>query len=202
MKGLFVTFEGVDGAGKTTQLRALADRLRAAGHDPLVTREPGGSPLGAALRELVLKEPMTVEAELLLYVADRAEHLRAVVWPALQAGRVVLCDRHIDSTWAYQRAAGANAAVIEDLERISTLGRKPDRTVLLDVPKAHGGLGQADRIEQRGSAYLEAVRRYYLQRAAEETARFIVVDGSQAVQLVSEAIWQALQPTFGQGGYI
>lgn len=195
---LLVTFEGIEGSGKSTHLRALAATLRAAGHDVVETREPGGTPAGEALRRLLLgPEAIPIEplAELHLYCADRAQHVATVIRPALRAGRVVLCDRFSDSTLAYQ----GHGRVL-DLETIRTLdalardGVRPDVTFLLDLPVADG-LRRArarsaggDRFEDAPAEFHQRVRDGFLALAAAEPDRFCTVDSTRPAADVQAAI--------------
>ncbi|MBC7291289.1 MAG: dTMP kinase [Actinotalea sp.] len=189
--GLFVSFEGGDGVGKSTQLELLAAWLRAAGHEVVTTREPGGTPLGRGLREAVLHgDHMGARAEALLYAADRAHHVDTVVRPALERGAVVLTDRYLDSSVAYQgdgRELGARE--VEQLSLWATEGLLPDLTVLLDLDPAVGLgrlTGAPDRLEAAGAAFHERTRRAFLARAT--TARWLVVDAAQAPQVVQEQV--------------
>ncbi len=184
-EGRFITVEGVEGAGKSTHLTAVRDLLQQAGHRVVLTREPGGTPLGEALRGLLLRPdgaPMSPETELLLMFAARAEHLQRVVRPALAAGDWVLCDRFTDATYAYQ---GGGRRVPE--ERIATLERwvqgdlKPDLTLLFDLPVETGlarvsRRGAEDRFEREERAFFERVRAAYRARAGRYPERFRIVD--------------------------
>ena len=181
MSGLFITLEGPEGAGKTTNREFLAERLRTAGHEVLLTREPGGTPLAERIRELLLApsdEPMATDTELLLMFAARAQHLDQVIRPALVAGKVVLCDRFTDATYAYQGGgrgvSEARIAVLEDFVQ-GTL--RPDLTLVFDLPVDVGlaraaARGRLDRFEQEGRAFFEAVRQTYLRRAALNPQRY------------------------------
>ncbi len=206
MAGLFISFEGSEGCGKSTQIAALANRLKADGHDLLQAREPGGTPLGEALRDLLQHnaagEGMTPPAELLLFAAARAQIVREKLAPALEAGRIVLCDRFIDSTTVYQGAArGLNREEVAAVNQIATGGLKPDLTILIDLP-ADAGLqrarqrasGKLDRMEQEDPTFFEAVRQGYLELAKAEPARFLVLDGSQSIETLQTTIWNAVQP--------
>jgi len=183
-RGRFITFEGIDGAGKSTQLDVAAATLRDRGIDLIVTREPGGTALGESLRELILQHPMRPDTETLLLFAARAEHLAQVIRPALAAGRWVLCDRFTDATYAYQAGGrGVPAERIEALERWVHADLQPDLTLLFDVPPevAAARLARAraaDRFEAEDLAFFRAVRAQYLQRA--QAARFRVLDGTGA----------------------
>ncbi|KHL67736.1 thymidylate kinase [Pseudomonas flexibilis] len=188
MSGLFITLEGPEGAGKTTNREFLAERLRTAGHEVLLTREPGGTPLAERIRELLLApsdEPMATDTELLLMFAARAQHLDQVIRPALAAGKVVLCDRFTDATYAYQGGgrgvSEARIAVLEDFVQ-GTL--RPDLTLVFDLPVDVGlaraaARGRLDRFEQEGRAFFEAVRQTYLRRAALNPQRYRIIDAGQ-----------------------
>ena len=201
MSGLFITFEGPEGAGKSTNLRYLADCLRAAGCDPLLTREPGGTPIAEQIRTLLLanhSEQMNSDAELLLMFAARAQHLNQVIRPALAQGRVVISDRFTDATYAYQ---GGGRGI--DMQRIAALETwvqgdlRPDLTLLFDVP-VEVGLARAkarsalDRFEQEERAFFDAVRTTYLARAADAPGRYRVIDGSASIEGVQAEIQQAI----------
>ena len=177
-RGRFITLEGIDGAGKSTQFDAVAHALRVRGLRLLQTREPGGTPLGESLRELMLNEPMTPATETLLMFAARAEHLASVIRPALAAGQWVLCDRFTDATYAYQGAgrgvADEHIAALEDWIHPDL---QPDLTLLFDIPPevAAARLAKsrhADRFESEPVDFFAAARATYLKRAAAEPARF------------------------------
>jgi dTMP kinase len=196
---VFVTFEGIEGAGKSTQVARLRDRLAAEGRDVLTTREPGGTPLGAALRPLVLHAApggAAPLAEAFLMLADRAEHVARVVRPALAAGRIVLCDRHADATIAYQGGgSGLDRAQLAAWNRAATGGLVPDLTVLLDLPPeeairrlaARGGTAR-DRFESEPAAFFDRVGATYRELAAAEPARWLVLDARRPVEEVAERI--------------
>ena len=183
-KGIFITFEGPEGSGKSTHILLLARWLRSQGYRVLVTREPGGTGLAKTLRKYLLHTKTSVAplAELLLYEADRAQHVAECILPALKRGQVVLCDRFADSTVAYQGyGRGLNLSLISTLNRIASFGRKPDLTILMDVP-VDRGLRQAstrkkgmDRLEKAGSAFHQRVRRGFLRIASGERGRFRIV---------------------------
>jgi dTMP kinase len=177
----FITFEGVDGAGKSTHLNWFADTLRARGIDLLVTREPGGTPLGEKLREILLHEPMHAETETLLMFAARREHLEQVIKPALQRGIWVISDRFTDASFAYQ-GGGRGVAVekLEQLERWVQDELQPDLTLLFDIPVevARQRLSNnvtLDKFEQEKSDFFERVRNAYLARAHKNPARFAII---------------------------
>jgi len=196
-RGVFLSFEGVEGCGKSTQIVLLHEYLVAQGRDCMVTREPGGTPIAEAIRALVLDpahEAMTPETELLLYAAARAQHVRERIEPALAAGQVVLCDRYADSTTAYQGGGrGFDRAKLAQLHEWATGGRWPDRTFLLDLP-AEAGLerarlrGRKDRIEREDIAFHQRVRAGFLEIAAVEPARVKVIDASESIEAIRQRI--------------
>lgn len=186
-RGRFITLEGGEGAGKSTLLRGLEAHLRERGVDLVVTREPGGTDVGEAVRSVVLdaaNNELCAESELLLMFASRAQLVRQVIEPALAAGRWVLCDRFTDASYAYQGGGrGQPVERIADLERWAAAGLKPDVTLLLDLPVSDGraraaGRGEADRIEVEGDAFFERVRDAYRARAAADPARFRLLDAA------------------------
>jgi dTMP kinase len=200
-RGRFVTVEGIEGAGKSTQIPYLVELLAEGGREVIVTREPGGTAVGEALRGLLLgthHDPMCADTELLLMFAARAEHLARVIRPALGRGAWVLCDRFTDATYAYQGGGrGVAEERIGDLERWVQRGLRPDLTVLLDLPVAVGlarvrGRGAGDRFEQEATDFFERVRAAYLRLAGREPDRFRVVDASQSHEQVRQAIRQSL----------
>lgn len=207
--GCFVVLEGIDGCGKTTQLRALADWLPTSGLLPpgaelVVTREPGGTPLGRALRELLLHPPGDAApggtAELLLYAADRAQHVEQTIRPALEAGHWVLCDRFSGSTAAYQgHGRGLCLTLIHQLEQVATGGLQPDLTLWLDLPLAISEQRRAaqarDRIEAAGSDFLAAVARGFAVIAAERRWQRVPADRTPAE--VAQACQAALRAWHG-----
>ncbi|MEH6564531.1 MAG: dTMP kinase [Halopseudomonas sp.] len=201
MSGLFVTFEGPEGAGKSTNLQYLAERLRAAGCDPLLTREPGGTPIAEQIRGLLLAnhdEAMSDDAELLLMFAARAQHLDQVIRPALAEGRVVISDRFTDATYAYQGGGrGIDTQRIAALENWVQGALRPDLTLLFDI-SVEQGLARArarsalDRFEQQDRAFFDAVRSTYLARAAAAPARYRVIDGGGPLESVQAALEPAI----------
>ena len=199
--GFFLAFEGGDGAGKSTQVRLLVAVLEAAGREVLVTRQPGGTPLGEALRALVLHgEHVVPRAEALIYAADKAQHVDTVVVPALAAGRVVVTDRYVDSSVAYQ-GAGRDLGVddVTRLQRWAVADLVPDLTVVLDVAPEVGrarrvsrvGAGP-DRLEAEGDAFHAAVREHFLVLAAADPARYLVVDGALPAEQIHDRVHQRL----------
>ncbi len=194
-RGRFITLEGVDGAGKSTHLAWIAERLRARGHTVLVTREPGGTPLAERLRELVLAEPMEPIAETMLLFAARADHVRRVIAPALQAGNWVLCDRFTDATFAYQGGGkGVAAELIAHLAQVSHDGLLPDRTLVFDCPyevsrKRLSRTGRTpDRFEREDREFFERVRQAYLGLARTDPERIRVVDVTGPVDDIKKMI--------------
>ena len=210
MQGLFITFEGAEGVGKTTQIARATAHLRARGIEPLVTREPGGTPLAERLRALVLdpgQGPVDATSELLLMFAARASHVAEVVRPALEAGRCVLCDRFTDASEAYQGGGrGVDRGWIRALAGIAHPGLAPDLTVVFDAPAtvanarlAGRGAGQ-DRIEAEGAAFFERVRAAYLAIAVREPERVRVVDATRPEAEIAASVAALLDEAFaGQG---
>jgi dTMP kinase len=193
--GLFVVFEGGEGAGKSTQVRRLADALSGAGHDVVVTYEPGGTPIGGRLRAVLLDRgsaELTPRAEALLYAADRAQHVVEVIRPALQRGAVVISDRYIDSSLAYQAAGRAlDNGEVRRLSRWATGGLAPDLTVLLDLAPEEGlrrATGPGDRLEAETLEFHRRVRSAFRTLAARDSARYLVLDAGRGIDEVAEAV--------------
>ena len=191
--GLFVSFEGGDGAGKSTQIRLLAQWLEAAGHTVVLTFEPGGTPLGTLLRDAVLHGAhVGARAEALLYAADRAHHVDVVVRPALARGDVVLTDRYLDSSVAYQGVGrGLGARDVEQLSLWATEGLLPALTVLLDIDPVAGlarVTGEPDRLERAGDDFHRRTREAFLARAAAEPGRWLVLDATVPPEELAAAI--------------
>lgn len=209
MKGRFVTFEGGEGAGKSTQLARAAAWLRDRGVEVVVTREPGGTPRAERLRAMLLEqsdEPMPGTCELLLMFAARATHLENLVWPAVRRGAWVLCDRYTDATYAYQGGGrGLPDAQIDALAAMVHPDGWPDLTLLFDLPVERGlaragernGSGGPDRFESEQFAFFERVRGCYLERARREPGRFRVIDAGAAIGEVEASVRRALAPLFG-----
>ncbi len=203
-RALFITFEGGEGCGKSTQIAALKTRLESEGQSVVQTREPGGTPLGESIRHLLQHDEagqgMSPEAELLLFAASRAQHVRERIQPALAADQIVLCDRFLDSTTVYQGVARAiDAQQVEAINRFAVGTTMPDLTILIDLPPEIGlarvhkrSEGQLDRMEQEAIEFFQAVRQGYLDLAAKEPKRFVVLDGSLAIEALSEQIWAAV----------
>jgi dTMP kinase len=198
MSARFVTFEGIDGAGKSTHIDWYVERLRARGIDAVRTREPGGTALAERLRDLLLSEPMSLDVELMLVFAARRDHLDQLIRPALAAGRWVICDRFTDSTWAYQGGGrGASPARIAWLEQWVQADLQPDRTYLFDLApeiaaQRRGAVRAADRFEREDVAFFRRVREIYQARAAAEPARFVVIDGTSSVDYVRKLLEESL----------
>ncbi|ADZ70705.1 dTMP kinase [Polymorphum gilvum] len=212
MQGRFITFEGGEGAGKSTQIRRLHDRLAALGIDVVVTREPGGSPGAEFIRDLLLSggaRGLGPRGEAMLFAAARADHVDATIRPALEAGKWVLCDRFADSTRVYQGEAGVDAHLLGLLETAATLDLRPDLTVLIDVP-ADVGLKRVaarsrnagadrgpDRFEDEALGVHERRRALFLELARDEPERIRIVDGSGDAAEVEAAVWAAVSERFG-----
>lgn len=210
-RGWFISVEGVDGAGKTTQVRLLAQWLQGRGWDVVATREPGGTPFGQALREVLLQSGQAVDArtEALLYAADRRHHVQAVVLPALRRGATVITSRFVDSSLVYQGVvAGLGAEAVEEINRVAGNDRvMPDLTVLLDVPphvaverrlRRDGGK-EGDRMERRGEEFFARVRQAYLDLAGRHPGRIRVVDASPAPEEVhAQVLRWVLEATAGR----
>jgi dTMP kinase len=206
VRGKFISLEGGEGAGKSTLLAGLRESIEGHGVDLVLTREPGGTGVGEAVRGIVLdpsRQGLAAETELLLMFASRAQLVREVIEPALHAGRWVLCDRYVDASYAYQGGGrGQPMQRIAELERWACEGVQPDLTLLLDLPVATGraraaGRGDADRIEVEADTFFERVRMSYRERAAAEPNRFRVIDASQPPAAVLQASTRALLPLFG-----
>ena len=207
----FITFEGGDGAGKSTQLRLLRDRLHALGRPVLATREPGGAPGAERIRGLLVEgdaAAWTPTAEALLMYAARAEHLQRTINPAREAGTVVLCDRFADSTFAYQAAAGGVAAAfVNDLYRHVVAQDGPDLTLIFDLPSDQGlarvaaaGRSGEDRFERKGAAFQARVRDAFLSIAAAEPHRCVVIDAARSADAVADAVWRTAARVLGPEG--
>ncbi len=209
MNGLFITFEGTEGAGKSTHIHLLAERLRRLGRTVRELREPGGTPLGEEIRHLLKHHPsghgMTSEAELLLMNASRAQLVREVIRPALAAGEVVLCDRFYDSTTAYQgHGRGLDLKLVESVITAAVGATRPNLTLLLHVPlsvsesrrltRQNEQQAPADHFEKSDRAFFERVERGFQAIAAAEPQRVQVVDAAQSIEAVAADIWQHVEP--------
>lgn len=204
--GLFITFEGPEGAGKTTQIARLVEQLEGAGVAHILTREPGGTPLGTRIRQVVLLEPdLPVDPlpEFLLYSASRAQLVGQVIRPALERGEVVVCDRYADSSLAYQGAGrGLDAGLLAQITQAATGGLKPDLTFLLDLDPAIGlaraaTRGEPDRLERADLAFHQRVRAGFLALAQQEPERFRVLDGTQSPDDLAGQIWDVVENKLG-----
>ena len=208
MNGLFITFEGGEGCGKSTQIATLKTRLEAMGKTVVQTREPGGTALGESVRNLLQYDDagqgMSPEAELLLFAASRAQHVRELVAPAIAEGQIVLCDRFLDSTTVYQGVARAiDSKKVDTINQFAIGDTMPDLTILIDLPPEIGlarvharSDGQLDRMENEAIEFFQAVRQGYLNLAKSEPRRFLVLDGSQSVEELETQIWQRVEATF------
>ena len=207
MTGLFITFEGGEGCGKSTQIAALKARLKAMGKTVVQTREPGGTALGESVRNLLQYDDagqgMSPEAELLLFAASRAQHVRELIAPAIAEGQIVLCDRFLDSTTVYQGVARAiDSKKVDTINQFAIGDTKPDLTILIDLPPEIGlarvharSNGKLDRMEKEAIEFFQAVRQGYLDLAKSEPKRFLVLDGSQSVEELETQIWQKVEAT-------
>ncbi len=199
MRGRFITFEGIDGAGKSSHIEPLAARLLSAGHAVLVTREPGGTPLAERLRELLLHAPMDTLTEALLVFAARRDHVKQVIAPALARGDTVLCDRFTDATFAYQGAGrGFDVAVLKTLESWVHNDLQPDLTLWFDLPAEQAaqrltGARAPDRFEQQDAAFFDRVRQGYLARAEAFPQRFVRIEASADRDSVGRQVITALE---------
>ena len=197
-RGVFIAFEGGDGAGKSTQVRLLAERLRAHGHEPVLTRQPGGTLLGQRLRDLVLHgDPMSPRAEALIFAADKAQHVDEVVRPALVVGRVVITDRYTDSSVAYQGAGrDLGAEEVHRLQMWAVDGLVPDLTVIVDITAEEGRRRRGevhDRLESEEDGFHEAVRSHFHALAAATPDRYLVVDGTADQDRVASQVWSRVE---------
>jgi dTMP kinase len=208
----FITFEGIDGSGKSTQMRLLASHLRMLGHEVVSTREPGGTPLGTRVRNVLLDAEEQVDplAELLLYAADRAQHVRTLVRPALESGHIVLSDRYADATVAYQGAGrGFTDELIAQIVALATGGLKPDLTLIFDLTvdesqrrakrRTRGG-PKHDRLDAEDAAFHTRVRDAYLKIAAAEPERVRIIDASGSVQETHSHVLKLVMPFIEVGG--
>jgi dTMP kinase len=207
MQGVFITFEGIEGSGKSTQITQIANYLSAHDRTVVLTREPGGTAIGDQVRKILLDPANTAldpKAELLLYAAGRAQHVVQLIRPALIAGKVVLCDRFSDATLAYQGyGRGLDLELIRSLDRMATDGLRPDLTILLDIEAAaglarargrnsRGGFEGEARFENEHLSFHERVRRGYLELARQEPCRFHVVDASPAPDVIQNELRQII----------
>jgi dTMP kinase len=204
MAGLFISFEGGEGCGKSTQIAALKAHLEAEGHAVIQTREPGGTPLGESVRNLLQHDEagqgMSPESELLLFAASRAQHVKELIAPAVGDDKIVLCDRFMDSTTVYQGVARAiDAEQVAVINEFAVGQTKPDLTILIDLPPEIGlarvharSNGQLDRMEREAIEFFQAVRKGYLNLASSQPERFLVLDGSKSIEELETKIWQSV----------
>ncbi|AQS48920.1 MULTISPECIES: dTMP kinase [Thioclava] len=199
---MFISFEGIDGSGKSTQARMLAETLRAAGREVVLTREPGGSPGAEEIRRLVLEgdpDRWSAETEILLFTAARRDHLERVIEPALTAGKVVICDRFADSTRMYQGLSRGDLRAVVDQLHALMIGREPDLTVLIDIDpatglaRAKGRQGTEERFEDFGVGLQEKMRAGFLSLAEEFAERFRVIDGAREADEIAADVLSAVQ---------
>lgn len=199
MTGRFITFEGIDGAGKSSHIGRLADWLKSRGHAVVVTREPGGTPLAEALRDIVLHQSMDAMTEALLVFAARRDHVQRLIRPALAAGSTVLCDRFTDATFAYQGGGRRfDLAVLEQLEAWVQAGLQPDFTLWFDLPpsvaaRRRAAARAADRFEAEDEAFFERVRQGYERRRQAQPSRFTVLDAERTPDQVWGQVVQVLE---------
>ena len=205
--GIFITLEGIEGVGKTTLMKFLAEYLHQHEIPLLVTREPGGTPLADDIRHFLLsehEETVQPETELLLMFAARAQHVQNVLRPALKAGKLVICDRFTDTTYAYQGAGrGVNKAKIEMLENVVQDGLKPELTVLLDAPidiclERIKARKKTDRFESETKQFFQKARNAYLEMAAAEPERFYVLNADQSIETLGAELLKILQPVINR----
>ena len=198
MTGRFISFEGIDGAGKSTHIQAVADWFRTRGADVQLSREPGGTPLAETLRDIVLNQPMGSLTELLLMFAGRRDHVETVIRPALAAGKTLLCDRFTDASFAYQGGGrGLPLSVLDPLADWVQEGTEPELTLWFDLPPAQAaarraGAREADRIEQQDLNFFERVRAAYAARAAKAPQRIVRIDASGSVEQVGAQVLAVL----------
>jgi dTMP kinase len=211
LRGKFITFEGIDGSGKSTQLRMLSGALRSRGVDCLTTREPGGTPLGRRLREAFLETEETVApiAELLLFAADRAQHVELLIKPTLQEGRIVISDRYADATFAYQGAGrGFLETTVNQIIELATGGLKPDLTLFFDISeetaiarmRTRTEVGEnVNRMDVETAEFYSSVRAAYLTIAEKEPERFRVIDANGSVEEIQARVLEIVTPVVGLG---
>jgi dTMP kinase len=203
MTGRFISFEGIDGAGKSSHIGRLAEWLKGRGHSVVVTREPGGTPLAEALRDIVLHQPMDAMTEAMLVFAARRDHVQTLIRPALASGSTVLCDRFTDATFAYQGGGRSfDLAVLEQLEAWVQAGLQPDLTLWFDLPprvaaQRRAAARAADRFEAEDEAFFERVRQGYQRRCQAQPSRFAVLDAERT----PEQVWGQVAQTLERRGW-
>ncbi|MBU1298733.1 MAG: dTMP kinase [Bacteroidetes bacterium] len=200
---MLISFEGLDFSGKTTQIKLLVDRLKSAGHDTVLVREPGGTPISEKIRNILLdnkNKEMTQIAELFLFSAARNQLVNQVILPSMKDGKIVICDRFYDSTTAYQGyGRGINIEAITKINEIATMRTKPDLTFFIDIPineitkrRLSANTSIIDRMESSGEKFYEKVRNGYLEIAKNEPERFFVINGLQDVNTIHDTIWKII----------
>ena len=204
-QGMFITFEGSEGTGKTTQIQRLTSKLEELGRNVTVSREPGGTALGEEIRHLLKHaasgKNMVPRTELLLFAASRAQHVDELIQPNLQLGNIVICDRFHDSTTVYQGIARAiDGVIVESINQIAIASTLPDITILIDLDPEEGfrriesrNTEPPDRMEQEHMDFYKAVRQGYLHLAKNNSDRFLVIDGHQTIEAVEQAIWDGIK---------
>ena len=205
---MLITFEGIEGSGKTTQVDLLYDYLKEKGYSVVRTREPGGTAVGEALRAVLLRKDLQVQAlcELLIFMASRAQHVQEVISPALADGGIVLCDRFVDATFAYQGyGRNIDLGIIETLNRLVTKGVRPNLTILLDCDpetglKRKSGEQETDRFEQEAISFHKRIREAYLKLSQEDGKRFFVIKGKQDVQEIQRMIREKVERLLANRG--
>jgi len=208
MRGKFITFEGIDGSGKTSQMEAAVEYLQSQGIFPIITREPGGTKIGEKIRDILLdtrNREMLPQTEALLYAASRAQHVKEVILPALMKGKWVVCDRFLDASLAYQGVArDIGIQRIYEINRLATGDLKPHLTLLLDIkPEIAAGRKtsqKSDRLEREGLVFYEKVRQGYLMLAEAEPQRIKVIDGEKSFEMVKEEIIRVLDEFLSKAG--
>lgn len=200
-KGLFITFEGIDGSGKTTQLNKVKTFLETKGYNVITTREPGAMELGKKIREILLhyEGEVSDKSEMFLFLADRAQHVEKLIKPAIEEGKIVLCDRHTDSTIAYQGyGRGQDVNILKDLNRIAVNGIIPDLTLLFDVSleTSQNRVGdEKDRMESSGIEFLKKVRNGYLELLKEHPRRIKIINANNNIETVFEETKTVIEKT-------
>jgi len=211
MSGIFITLEGGEGTGKSTQAKILAEKLSATGQEVILSREPGGSPLAERIRSLILSGEFKTngpDIEAVMFAAARSDHMRCLVLPALERGAIVVCDRFFDSTTVYQTISGADENLLKELRQEATGGRFPDLTLILDVDSEIAGRraalrrGEAlpDRFESEGNIFHSKVREGFRFIAKNEPERCVMIDASGDQQVVETRIWEAVRDRIPQLG--
>ena len=212
VKGIFITLEGIDGSGKSTQFKLLAKRLKQEGFSVLETREPGGHPLSEKIRKILLSNKniaLTPEAELLLFLAARAQHVKDIIYPALKQGKIVLCERFSDSTYAYQVGGrGIKKELVEKFDKFVTYELKPDLTLLFDCPlkqslaRAFNTKQGHDRMEKQSGNFMNKVRQAYNELSKIDKKRIKLIKTNMALDKVTTKVWQIVYSWLATKGYV